>query len=289
VIISLSTLFQASTVEGWIIIMYSGIDATGRGTQPVEHANPAMAIFFVVFMTVMSFFMLNLFVGVAVDKFHEMKRQNGGHSVLLTGEQERWLELQRSLSKLRAIPRCLPPSSAWRARVFDVVTAERFDLLVIAVIVANAVMMATYHWGLPSAWDSAISWLNVAFTALYVAEAAAKILALGRAYFRVWEGGAETRLPWGGCAGSLGWRLPQGLGLAPAARGVRARGRLLGAVLRRHLRWACRWRQSSGWRGWGRQLGASNNATTTHSCPTPLAHALLPSSPPPGAGLLEPV
>jgi NADH:ubiquinone oxidoreductase subunit 3 (subunit A) len=67
VIVSISTLFQASTTEMWIEIMYSGIDATGKGTNPVEHANPAMAILFVVFMIIMTFLVLNLFVGVAVD------------------------------------------------------------------------------------------------------------------------------------------------------------------------------------------------------------------------------
>jgi hypothetical protein len=68
VINSISTLFQASTTEMWILIMYDGIDATKPGQQPLRNSHPAMAIFFVVFMVVMTFFMLNLFVGVAIDK-----------------------------------------------------------------------------------------------------------------------------------------------------------------------------------------------------------------------------
>jgi hypothetical protein len=118
-------------------------------------------------------------------QFKEMKRENDGRSVLLTEQQERWLSTQRAVAALRAIPRYPPPRSAWRARVFDAVNSEWFDPLVISVIVANAALMATYHYRLSSAWDSAISWLNVAFTALYVAEAAAKILAVGGAYFKV--------------------------------------------------------------------------------------------------------
>jgi hypothetical protein len=160
-----------------------------------------------------------------------MKRQNDGRSVLLTAEQERWLEVQRSLSKLRAMPRYLPPRGAWRARVFDVVTAQWFDLLVISVIVANAATMATYHWGLPSAWDSAIHWLNIAFTALFLAEAAAKIIALGGAYFRVWWARDRRRVDVRACLHASG---------PPAA------------VRRGRCGWASRWRQSSRGRVWGR-------------------------------------
>jgi hypothetical protein len=123
-----------------------------------------------------------------------MKRENEGRSLLLTNEQEQWLELQRSIASLRAMPRYIPPASPWRARVFEVVTQERFDLLVICIIGANAALMSTHHWGLSPAWEGAISWLNVGFTVLYVLEAAAKIAALGRVYFSVSGGRAAAGL-----------------------------------------------------------------------------------------------
>jgi hypothetical protein len=59
---------QISTTELWLDVTFRAVDAVGPGEQPVPGHNPAMAVFFVAFMIVMSFFILNLFVGVAIDK-----------------------------------------------------------------------------------------------------------------------------------------------------------------------------------------------------------------------------
>jgi hypothetical protein len=48
--------------------MFMAVDAVGPGQQPLPRHNPAMALFFVAFMVVISFFCMNLFVGVAIDK-----------------------------------------------------------------------------------------------------------------------------------------------------------------------------------------------------------------------------
>jgi hypothetical protein len=42
-------------------------------------------------MTVMSFFLMNLFVGVIVDNFSRHKQEHGGESVTLTKTQQRWV------------------------------------------------------------------------------------------------------------------------------------------------------------------------------------------------------
>lgn len=63
------TLFSASTTEGWVEVMFNGIDSTKPGEGPIENNRPEMAAFFVIYITVLTFFMLNIFVGYVVMTF----------------------------------------------------------------------------------------------------------------------------------------------------------------------------------------------------------------------------
>lgn len=62
------TLFEMASLEMWLSIMYNGIDAVGIDKQPVLNNDPYICIFFIVFIVVGSFFILNLIVGVIIDK-----------------------------------------------------------------------------------------------------------------------------------------------------------------------------------------------------------------------------
>ncbi len=44
------------------------MDATGINKQPVWNHNPVVILFFVLFIIVGAFFVLNLFIGVTLDK-----------------------------------------------------------------------------------------------------------------------------------------------------------------------------------------------------------------------------
>jgi hypothetical protein len=53
-----------------------------------EH-NPAIALYFYAFLIICSFFAINLFVGVVIDKFSRMKEEMDG-SAFQTAEQKQW-------------------------------------------------------------------------------------------------------------------------------------------------------------------------------------------------------
>uniref|UniRef100_A0A665W7F1 Ion transport domain-containing protein n=1 Tax=Echeneis naucrates TaxID=173247 RepID=A0A665W7F1_ECHNA len=56
--------------DGWVSIMYDGLDAVGVDQQPIRNNNPWMLLFFISFLLIVSFFVLNMFVGVVVENFH---------------------------------------------------------------------------------------------------------------------------------------------------------------------------------------------------------------------------
>jgi len=64
-----------TTGEGWVQVMYSGIDSRGVGLQPKKNANVPIIIFFVAFMIIGSQFIINLFVGVVIDNFNTIKQR----------------------------------------------------------------------------------------------------------------------------------------------------------------------------------------------------------------------
>lgn len=90
------TLVEIVTLEGWLDVMYNGVDARGMDEQglwlhPARDSQPFMCLFFLLFIVVGSFFIWNLFVGVTIDKFNEMKDKQEGRSVFLTEEQRIWV------------------------------------------------------------------------------------------------------------------------------------------------------------------------------------------------------
>lgn len=113
-------------------------------------------------------------------QFYEIQHKGeGGGSLLLTEQQQQWLQIQRMLGRTNVIHKYVPPNNRLRAGVFDLVMSSWFDQLIMAVILVNVATMALNHAGQSSSWDEAISWANVAFTVVFVMEAALKLVAIG--------------------------------------------------------------------------------------------------------------
>ena len=55
--------------------MLAAVDATDIGMLPVRDSNEAWIFFFIIFMLVGSFLMTNLFVGVIIQNFNDLKAE----------------------------------------------------------------------------------------------------------------------------------------------------------------------------------------------------------------------
>ena len=55
--------------------MRDAVDATGVDKQPVRQYNKWAYVFFIVFVIVGSFVILNLFISVMIDNFYALKKQ----------------------------------------------------------------------------------------------------------------------------------------------------------------------------------------------------------------------
>ena len=104
----------------WLDFMYMGVDAVGAGLQPIRDYNLRACLYFIVFVIVGSFFVLNLFVGVAIDKFNDMQAEHLGQNVFLTPEQEQWVTIQRLMTKCKPEKMHEVPTTPFRAALFKV-------------------------------------------------------------------------------------------------------------------------------------------------------------------------
>ena len=86
------SLFEMMTTEGWLTVMFNGVDSAGIDYEPKRDNKLFAILFFVGFMIVGSQFILNLFVGVVIDNFNKIKEKELGN-VFLTESQKQWIEV----------------------------------------------------------------------------------------------------------------------------------------------------------------------------------------------------
>ena len=89
---SMLTLFNIMTTEGWIAVMWNGVDAVGPLQEPIKNNSIVSVFFFIAFIIVGSLFVLNLFVGVVINTFNSEKERLGRNH-LLTPVQVEWIQV----------------------------------------------------------------------------------------------------------------------------------------------------------------------------------------------------
>ncbi|EGZ10921.1 hypothetical protein PHYSODRAFT_519134 [Phytophthora sojae] len=176
------TLFEISTTEGWADVMMAAIDSNGIGMQPIRDNNMLWALFFVLFIMVGSFFVVNLFVGVIIDNFNRMKAALGG-DFMLTPEQKKWVEAQKAASRVGPVRILKPPRQMWRRYIFFLVKAQGFEWFIMICIIVNTFLMAAQFFGESTLQEYVINVVNEIFAVVFTMEAAMKLIAFGWEYF----------------------------------------------------------------------------------------------------------
>eukprot|EP00240_Pyramimonas_obovata_P000215 CAMPEP_0118927358 /NCGR_PEP_ID=MMETSP1169-20130426/4846_1 /TAXON_ID=36882 /ORGANISM="Pyramimonas obovata, Strain CCMP722" /LENGTH=1618 /DNA_ID=CAMNT_0006869105 /DNA_START=431 /DNA_END=5287 /DNA_ORIENTATION=+ len=179
-----TTLFEMSTTEQWLIVMWQGVDAVAEDKNPRRDNNEYMVFFFVLFMLFGSFFLVNLFVGIIMDSFATKQQEIGTRHLFLTSRQVEWLnymELYRHLRPIKSVEHEIP----WRRKMYAFVTSPWFENGIIVAILLNALVMTTVHEGQSQVWTDGQEMANEIFKWIFAAEAVFKLLGFGiKEYFR---------------------------------------------------------------------------------------------------------
>uniref|UniRef100_A0A8C5ECH8 Voltage-dependent T-type calcium channel subunit alpha n=1 Tax=Gouania willdenowi TaxID=441366 RepID=A0A8C5ECH8_GOUWI len=180
---ALMSLFVLASKDGWVNIMYHGLDAVGVDQQPITNNNPWMLLYFISFLLIVSFFVLNMFVGVVVENFHKC-RQHQEVEEAKRREEKR----QRRMEKKRRKAQKLPYFSSYshvRLMIHTLCTNHYLDLIITFIICINVITMSLEHYNQPHSLDLALKYCNYFFTSTFVVESILKLIAFGfRRFFK---------------------------------------------------------------------------------------------------------
>uniref|UniRef100_A0A8C2J3C4 Calcium channel, voltage-dependent, T type, alpha 1H subunit a n=1 Tax=Cyprinus carpio TaxID=7962 RepID=A0A8C2J3C4_CYPCA len=187
---ALMSLFVLSCKDGWVNIMYDGLDAVGVDMQPERNHNPWMLLYFISFLLIVSFFVLNMFVGVVVENFHKCRQDQEEEEARLREEKrQRLLEKKRRSESQMALSAQQRPYyadySPARLYIHTLCTNHYLDLFITCIIGINVVTMSIEHFNQPPYLEESLKYCNYVFTIIFIIEALLKLVAFGfRRFFK---------------------------------------------------------------------------------------------------------
>uniref|UniRef100_A0A8C4LLD1 Voltage-dependent T-type calcium channel subunit alpha n=1 Tax=Equus asinus asinus TaxID=83772 RepID=A0A8C4LLD1_EQUAS len=180
---ALMSLFVLASKDGWVNIMYNGLDAVAVDQQPVPNHNPWMLLYFISFLLIVSFFVLNMFVGVVVENFHKC-RQHQEAEEARRREEKRLRRLEKKRRKAQRLP-YYATYCPTRLLIHSMCTSHYLDIFITFIICLNVVTMSLEHYNQPTVSLTALKYCNYMFTTVFVLEAVLKLVAFGlRRFFK---------------------------------------------------------------------------------------------------------
>uniref|UniRef100_A0A671X5Q9 Voltage-dependent L-type calcium channel subunit alpha n=1 Tax=Sparus aurata TaxID=8175 RepID=A0A671X5Q9_SPAAU len=179
VLYGMLALFTVSTFEGWPKLLYKAIDSDEEDQGPVFNNRVDVSIFFIIYIILIAFFMMNIFVGFVIVTFQEQ------------GEEEyKDCELDKNQRQcvqyaLKARPlRCYIPKNPYQYRVWYIVTSCYFEYLMFFLIMLNTLCLGMQHCNQSDHVTKLSDTLNLIFTVLFTVEMILKLMAFkARGYF----------------------------------------------------------------------------------------------------------
>jgi len=195
---ALMTLFVCSSIDGWVTLLQQGVDAVAIDRQPIENYNEAMIGFFVIFLLVGGFFILNMFVGIIVQNFEKQQEE--------AKKQKIKDEAAAAQYKLDHPGEVVPADGdsdieeeipfwedygPWRMSVYQMCVSTKFEAIIAAVIILNVLVMASEHYdpdygptpGMSPNFLLFLKITNYIFTIVFIFETCAKLIGFGLVRF----------------------------------------------------------------------------------------------------------
>ena len=178
-------LLHIVTLDNWGETMWAVIDSTGPDKGPIDNNRPYWGLYFIVFITVGCFFLLNMFVGVIISSFSAVKEKMDGSS-MLTKDQKLWVETQRLMLNFRPELRRRPvfPNWSFCRLLFRISESPKFEALTGIAVALNVVFIGMDHYQQSDSFALMLAIANYIFLGCFTLEALIKIGAYGFQYFR---------------------------------------------------------------------------------------------------------
>ncbi|KAM4050275.1 voltage-dependent L-type calcium channel subunit alpha-1S isoform 2-T2 [Anomaloglossus baeobatrachus] len=179
VLSGMMSLFTISTFEGWPQLLYRAIDSHTEDMGPIYNYRIEIAAYFIVYIILIAFFMMNIFVGFVIVTFQEQGEQEYKNCELDKNQRQC---VQYAL-KARPLRRYIP-KNPYQYKVWYLVTSSYFEYLMFFLIMLNTISLGMQHYGQTAEFSHLSDILNVAFTGIFTVEMLLKLAAFkAKGYF----------------------------------------------------------------------------------------------------------
>uniref|UniRef100_P22002-3 Isoform 3 of Voltage-dependent L-type calcium channel subunit alpha-1C n=1 Tax=Rattus norvegicus TaxID=10116 RepID=P22002-3 len=172
VLAAMMALFTVSTFEGWPELLYRSIDSHTEDKGPIYNYRVEISIFFIIYIIIIAFFMMNIFVGFVIVTFQEQGEQEYKNCELDKNQRQ----CVEYALKARPLPRYIPKNQH-QYKVWYVVNSTYFEYLMFVLILLNTICLAMQHYGQSCLFKIAMNILNMLFTGLFTVEMILKLIA----------------------------------------------------------------------------------------------------------------
>ncbi|KAL1455036.1 hypothetical protein WDU94_009157 [Cyamophila willieti] len=166
------TLFTVSTFEGWPGLLYNSIDSNLENHGPIHNYRPIVATYYIIYIIIIAFFMVNIFVGFVIVTF-----QNEGEQEYKNCELDK---NQRNCIEfaLKAKPvRRYIPKQRLQYKIWWFVTSQYFEYTIFCLILINTLTLAMKFYRQPKFYTDILDHLNMFFTMVFALEFVFKLAA----------------------------------------------------------------------------------------------------------------
>ncbi|XP_021232895.1 voltage-dependent L-type calcium channel subunit alpha-1S isoform X4 [Numida meleagris] len=176
---AMMSLFTVSTFEGWPELLYRAIDTNDENKGPIYNYRVEIAMFFIIYIILIAFFMMNIFVGFVIVTFQEQGESEYKNCELDKNQRQC---VQYAL-KARPLRRYIP-KNPYQYQIWYVVTSSYFEYLMFFLIMLNTICLGMQHYNQSAEMNHISDILNVAFTVLFTLEMILKLMAFkAKGYF----------------------------------------------------------------------------------------------------------
>ncbi|XP_039206587.1 voltage-dependent L-type calcium channel subunit alpha-1F isoform X1 [Crotalus tigris] len=172
VLSGMMALFTVSTFEGWPALLYKAIDANAENQGPIYNYRVEISIFFIVYIIIIAFFMMNIFVGFVIITFRAQGEQEYKNCEL-DKNQRQCVEYALKAQPLRLYI----PKNKYQYKFWYMVNSTCFEYIMFVLILLNTIALAVQHYEQSEPFNYVMDLLNMVFTGLFTVEMFLKIIA----------------------------------------------------------------------------------------------------------------
>uniref|UniRef100_A0A8C5FDU3 Voltage-dependent L-type calcium channel subunit alpha n=1 Tax=Gadus morhua TaxID=8049 RepID=A0A8C5FDU3_GADMO len=173
VLMGMLALFTVSTFEGWPQLLYKAVDANAINRGPIYNYRVEISIFFIIYIIIIAFFMMNIFVGFVIITFREQGEAEFKNCELNKNQR------QCVYYAIKAQPiKIYIPKNPSQLKFWRIVNSSQFEYIMFALILGNTLTLAVQHYEQSKLFTSIMDILNMIFTVVFTGEMIIKLLAL---------------------------------------------------------------------------------------------------------------